>query len=151
MPPQQGAGIWGWGPWLVLLAGCHPKVTPSPCPPEAWAAVPLQPALHVDEPGRSNIVTVLLLDRHSGAPISHGVVRLSGTVLQARPSQDGIATISQVPEGRYLAIGLALGYIPFKDSVVVTAADGRIRVFQLRRMGHCLQETVSGPSVPPGS
>ena len=130
----------------VLVGACRtpPGQAPGPtfggdkCPRPEWAAAPLQPQLLFDEPGPAGVLTILLLDRHSGEPIP-GVVGLAGTTFRAYADPGGIARLSPVPPGRYLVVAMAISFHSRRDSVVLASNTGRTRVVQLQRSPYCLE------------
>jgi hypothetical protein len=130
-------------PAALLIGGCHANVKPEPCYGVNWAKEPLQPALHFDHPGPAGVVTILLLDAHSGGILPGAQVALGGTPRMARTDSTGTAILRDVPPGRYEIWARHIGYSPRKDSLILALGEGRTRIVQLQRDVVCLQEAIS--------
>lgn len=89
------------------------------------------------------MIQALLLDAHSGKPVPEAQLSLEGKSPAARPGEDGIVILHDVPEGSHPVRVVALGYYAIRDTVALTATEGRVRIYQLKRVGFCLTETVS--------
>ena len=134
---------------VTLAMGCRAPVVSDPCPAVKWAAVPLQPLIHFDQLGPQGNVTVLLLDGHSGEPISGGQIALAPSNVAAPTDSNGIGTFTNLLPGRYQLAARGIGYKARRDSLILQPGEGRIRIVQLRRDGLCVVETISAANRNP--
>jgi len=125
---------------FILLAACHPKTVPDPCPQAPWDTIPLLPTIHFDQVGPAGVIQALFLDAQTGEPLPGGQLRLQGRPQVGFANKDGIALLRGIPEGSHPVIAASLGFGARYDTVVVTATEGRTRVYQLRKMAICLEE-----------
>ena len=90
------------------------------------------PVLALDEPAPPGMITVLVLDGHSGDPI-RAHLTLDPIRRIAEADLTGVARFTDMAPGRYGIVIRAMGYRAKVDSLVVSSTAGRIRIAQLRR------------------
>ena len=126
----------------LVLASCHPKTVPDPCPQAPWDTVPLLPVIHFDQVGPPGVIQALFLDAQTGEPLPGGQLRMLDKPQSGHANKDGIALLRGVSEGNHRVVAASLGFAARYDTVAVTATEGRTRIYQLRKVNICLEERI---------
>jgi hypothetical protein len=110
----------------TILVGCaaHHR--------DAWNA-PLAPTLEFQEVLSPGTIAVLVIDAHSGAPLSHSLIGLYPRGRITSTDSLGRARFESVAPGRHVLHVRSIGYEERRDSVSMIDSGGLAVVVQLRR------------------
>lgn len=115
----------------------------------SWQEAPLAPPIVFAEPVTPQSVVILVLDAHSGHPLS--TARAIVAAARIAPAADSLGRIRlpSLPVGSYALRIVALGYDPWRSTVAVTNGAGVALVVQLQRAAQPIQQGIGLPDTLP--
>lgn len=112
--------------WTVLVAGCHHAA-------QDWSQVPPAPAIRFTETVPPGSIVVLVLDAHSGSPLTDALAMVPGSSLRAVTDSAGILRLRPSRPGPLDLNIRRVGYRVWHSIVNVPDSTGLALVVQLQR------------------
>lgn len=128
---------------VCLTASCH-QASNGPWP----SRLPLGPAIHFAEPIAPRMVSVLVLDAHSGTPINYAVVNVVGESFGGTTDTTGVVRFRLPRAGSFAIHARGISYEEWRGSIAVTDSTGFATIVQLHRSYRLPTPVVVGSQPP---
>ncbi len=134
---------------LGTTVGCRSVQRDPEADLAVWASAPLAPQLRFTEAIAAGDVVLLVVDRHSGAPLRDAQASFDSTPMTALADTLGRIHFRRVPQGPLHLRVRRVGYFMRTDSLTLPAAMGLALVVQMQRMATTLEQASQPPMPKP--